>query len=134
EGGHLAAVETLTEGLLRLGLLKGKLERNIADGQYKRFYRHKTGHWLGLDVHDVGDYRLAGDSRLLEPGMVFTIEPGLYVSADDTSVEAKWRGIGIRTEDNVLITADGHRVLTDALARSADEIEAEMADRDAARA
>ncbi|RBH43403.1 M24 family metallopeptidase, partial [Xanthomonas oryzae] len=107
---------------------------NIADGQYKRFYRHKTGHWLGLDVHDVGDYRLAGDSRLLEPGMVFTIEPGLYVSADDTSVEAKWRGIGIRTEDNVLITADGHRVLTDALARSADEIEAEMADRDAARA
>ncbi|RBD05710.1 Xaa-Pro aminopeptidase, partial [Xanthomonas oryzae pv. oryzae] len=131
---HLAAVETLTEGLLRLGLLKGKLERNIADGQYKRFYRHKTGHWLGLDVHDVGDYRLAGDSRLLEPGMVFTIEPGLYVSADDTSVEAKWRGIGIRTEDNVLITADGHRVLTDALARSADEIEAEMADRDAARA
>ncbi|MCF5955324.1 aminopeptidase P N-terminal domain-containing protein, partial [Xanthomonas perforans] len=119
EAGHLAAVETLTEGLLRLGLLKGKLERNIADGHYKRFYRHKTGHWLGLDVHDVGDYRLAGDSRLLEPGMVFTIEPGLYVSADDTSVEAKWRGIGIRTEDNVLITADGHRVLTDALARSA---------------
>ncbi|MCC4634545.1 aminopeptidase P N-terminal domain-containing protein [Xanthomonas dyei] len=127
EAGHLAAVETLTEGLLRLGLLKGKLERNIAEEQYKRFYGHKTGHWLGLDVHDVGDYRLAGDSRLLEPGMVFTIEPGLYVSADDTSVDAKWRGIGIRTEDNVLITADGHRVLTDALARSADEIEAEMA-------
>ncbi len=127
EAGHLAAVETLTEGLLRLGLLKGKLERNIAEEQYKRFYRHKTGHWLGLDVHDVGDYRLAGDSRLLEPGMVFTIEPGLYVSADDTSVDARWRGIGIRTEDDVLITADGHRVLTDALARSADEIEAEMA-------
>ncbi|MBB4131065.1 MULTISPECIES: aminopeptidase P N-terminal domain-containing protein [unclassified Xanthomonas] len=127
EAGHLAAVETLTDGLLRLGLLKGKLERNIADGHYKRFYRHKTGHWLGLDVHDVGDYRLAGDSRLLEPGMVFTIEPGLYISADDTTVEARWRGIGIRTEDNVLITAEGHRVLTDALARSADEIEAEMA-------
>ncbi|APO94994.1 Xaa-Pro aminopeptidase [Xanthomonas vesicatoria] len=127
EAGHLAAVQTLTEGLLRLGLLKGKLERNIAEEQYKRFYRHKTGHWLGLDVHDVGDYRLAGDSRLLEPGMVFTIEPGLYVSADDTSVDAKWRGIGIRTEDDVLITADGHRVLTDALARSADDIETEMA-------
>ncbi|WP_415916358.1 aminopeptidase P N-terminal domain-containing protein [Xanthomonas arboricola] len=134
EAGHLAAVQTLTEGLLQLGLLKGKLERNIADGHYKRFYRHKTGHWLGLDVHDVGDYRLAGDSRLLEPGMVFTIEPGLYISADDTTVEARWRGIGIRTEDNVLITADGHRVLTDALARSADEIEAEMAGRDALRA
>ncbi|NIJ89590.1 Xaa-Pro aminopeptidase [Xanthomonas campestris] len=127
EAGHLAAVETLTEGLLRLGLLKGKLERNIAEGHYKRFYRHKTGHWLGLDVHDVGDYRLAGDSRLLEPGMVFTIEPGLYVSADDTTVEPRWRGIGIRTEDNVLITGDGHRVLTNALARSADEIEAVMA-------
>lgn len=127
EAGHLAAVQTLTEGLLRLGLLKGTLERNLAEGHYKRFYRHKTGHWLGLDVHDVGEYRLAGESRLLEPGMVFTIEPGLYVSADDTSVDAKWRGIGIRTEDNVLITADGHRVLTDALARSADEIEAEMA-------
>ncbi|WP_426802714.1 aminopeptidase P N-terminal domain-containing protein [Xanthomonas campestris] len=128
EAGHLAAVQTLTEGLLRLGLLKGTLERNLAEGHYKRFYRHKTGHWLGLDVHDVGEYRLAGESRLLEPGMVFTIEPGLYVSADDTSVDAKWRGIGIRTEDNVLITAGGHRVLTDALARSADEIEAEMAD------
>ncbi|WP_115001786.1 aminopeptidase P N-terminal domain-containing protein [Xanthomonas campestris] len=128
EAGHLAAVQTLTEGLLRLGLLKGTLERSLAEGHYKRFYRHKTGHWLGLDVHDVGEYRLAGESRLLEPGMVFTIEPGLYVSADDTSVDAKWRGIGIRTEDNVLITAGGHRVLTDALARSADEIEAEMAD------
>ncbi len=127
EAGHAAAVSTLTEGLLRLGLLKGKLEKNIADGSYKRFYRHKTGHWLGLDVHDVGDYRIDGESRLLEPGMVFTIEPGLYVSPDDTSVDAKWRGIGIRTEDDVLVTRDGHNVLTDALARSADQIEALMA-------
>jgi Xaa-Pro aminopeptidase len=129
EAGHVAAVSTLTEGLLRLGLLKGKLEKNIADGHYKRFYRHKTGHWLGLDVHDVGDYRIDGESRLLEPGMVFTIEPGLYVSPDDASVDAKWRGIGIRTEDDVLITQDGHQVLTDALARSADEIEALMGER-----
>lgn len=129
EAGHLAAVQTLTEGLLRLGLLKGTLEENIAEGLYQRFYRHKTGHWLGLDVHDVGDYRLDGDSRMLEPGMVFTIEPGLYVSADDRSVEARWRGIGIRTEDDVLITEDGHRVLTAALARSADEIEEAMASR-----
>ncbi|MCL6713647.1 aminopeptidase P N-terminal domain-containing protein [Pseudoxanthomonas sp. z9] len=127
EAGHLAAVEMLTEGLLRLGLLKGSLERNIAEGHYRRFYRHKTGHWLGLDVHDVGDYRIEGESRLLEPGMVFTIEPGLYVSPDDTSVAEKWRGIGIRTEDDVVITADGHRVLTDGLARSAGEIEAAMA-------
>lgn len=124
---HDAAVATLTEGLLQLGLLKGKLEKAIADGSYKRFYRHKTGHWLGLDVHDVGDYRIDGESRLLEPGMVFTIEPGLYVAPDDTSVPAKWRGIGIRTEDDVAITKDGHHVLTEALARSTDEIEALMA-------
>jgi Xaa-Pro aminopeptidase len=129
EAGHVAAVNTLTEGLLRLGLLKGRLEKNIAEGTYKRFYRHKTGHWLGLDVHDVGDYRIDGESRLLEPGMVFTIEPGLYISPDDASVDAKWRGIGIRTEDDVLVTRDGHAVLTDTLARSADEIEALMAQR-----
>jgi len=127
EAGHVAAVETLTEGLLRLGLLKGALEKNIADGSYRRFYRHKTGHWLGLDVHDVGEYRLDGESRLLEPGMVFTIEPGLYVAPDDRSVHAKWRGIGIRTEDDVLVTKDGHQVLTGRLARSADEIEDLMA-------
>jgi len=127
EAGHLAAVRTLTEGLLRLGLLSGELEDNVRQGHYQRFYPHKTGHWIGLDVHDVGDYRLAGESRLLEPGMVFTIEPGLYIGAQDTTVEARWRGIGIRTEDDVLITAQGHRVLTAGLARSAGEIEAEMA-------
>lgn len=127
EAGHNAAVATLTEGLLRLGLLKGTLEQNLADGGYRRFYPHKSGHWLGLDVHDVGDYRIDGESRLLEPGMVFTIEPGLYIRPDDTTVEAKWRGIGIRTEDDVLITVTGHSVLTAELARSADEIEALMA-------
>lgn len=127
EAMHAAAIETLTEGLLRLGLLKGMLEKNIADGGYKRFYRHKTGHWLGLDVHDVGDYRLDGESRLLEPGMVLTVEPGLYVMPDDAGVPAKWRGIGIRTEDDVAITREGHRVLTQKLARSAEEIEALMA-------
>ena len=129
EAGHDAAVATLTEGLLKLGLLKGKLEKNIADGGYKRFYRHKTGHWLGLDVHDVGDYRIDGESRLLEPGMVFTIEPGLYMAPGDKSVPAKWRGIGIRTEDDVVVTKDGHEVLTAELARSADEIEAFMGER-----
>jgi Xaa-Pro aminopeptidase len=127
EDGHLAAVQTLTEGLLRLGLLKGTLQQQLADGGYQRFYRHKTGHWLGLDVHDVGDYKLAGASRLLEPGMVFTIEPGLYIAPDDKAVHAKWRGIGIRTEDDVLITDAGHRVLTAALERSAEEIEGLMA-------
>ncbi|NLA67797.1 MAG: M24 family metallopeptidase [Gammaproteobacteria bacterium] len=127
EAGHEAAVEVLAEGMLSLGLLRGRLRKVIADGAYKRFYPHKTGHWLGLDVHDVGDYRIDGESRLLEPGMVYTIEPGIYVRPDDTSVAAKWRGIGIRTEDDVAITRDGHEVLTDGLARSADEIEAFMA-------
>ncbi len=127
EAIHEAAVRTLTEGLLHLGLLKGGLEKNIAEGHYRRYYRHKSGHWLGLDVHDVGDYRIDGQSRLLEPGMVLTIEPGLYIPPDDSTVAAKWRGIGIRTEDDVLVTGDGHRVLTEGLARSADEIEAFMA-------
>ena len=127
EAGHEAAVRTLSEGLLSLGLLQGSLEAAVANGDYKRFYRHKTGHWLGLDVHDVGEYRIDGASRLLEPGMVFTIEPGLYIPADDATVPAKWRGIGIRIEDDVLVTRDGHRVLTGALERSADEVEALMA-------
>ena len=126
EAGHEAAVAVLTEGLLRLGLLRGTLERNLAEGAYRAFYPHKTGHWLGLDVHDVGDYRIDGQSRILEPGMVFTIEPGLYVRPD-APVEPRWRGIGIRIEDNVLITEAGCRVLTDALARSAEQIETEMA-------
>ncbi|HWI24515.1 MAG TPA: aminopeptidase P N-terminal domain-containing protein [Lysobacter sp.] len=127
EAGHRAAVETLTEGLLQLGLLKGRLEKNIADASYRRFYMHKTGHWLGLDVHDVGEYRIDGDSRLLEPGMVFTIEPGLYIAPNEAGVAAKWRGIGIRIEDDVLVTDEAPRVLTDKLVRSADEIEAFMA-------
>ncbi|MGY1458262.1 MULTISPECIES: aminopeptidase P N-terminal domain-containing protein [unclassified Luteimonas] len=127
EAGHEAAVEVLTEGMLSLGLLKGTLRKALADSAYKRFYPHKTGHWIGLDVHDVGDYRIDGESRLLEPGMVYTIEPGIYIPPGDTGVAAKWRGIGIRTEDDVAITRDGHEVLTAGLARSADEIEAFMA-------
>ena len=124
---HLAAVTTLTEGLLELGLLKGKLETLVRNGAYKRFYPHKTGHWLGLDTHDVGDYRIDGESRILEPGMVFTIEPGLYIPHDATEVDAKWRGIGIRIEDDVLVTETGYDVLTDALVRDADSIEQFMA-------
>lgn len=127
EAGHDAAVATLAEGLLSLGLLQGTLESVLANGDYKRFYRHKTGHWLGLDVHDVGEYRVDGQSRMLEPGMVFTIEPGLYISPNDTTVAAQWRGIGIRIEDDVLITQAGHHVLTAALERSAEAVEALMA-------
>ena len=125
--GHDAAVAVLAEGLLSLGLLQGSLASVLATGEYKRFYRHKTGHWLGLDVHDVGEYRIDGQSRVLEPGMVFTIEPGLYIPPDDVSVPAQWRGIGIRIEDDVLITRDGPRVLTAALERSAEAVEALMA-------
>ena len=127
EAGHDAAVATLVDGLLSLGILRGDAQALIASGAHKRYTRHKTGHWLGLDVHDVGEYRIDGASRLLEPGMVFTLEPGLYIPAADASVASKWRGIGIRIEDDVLITRDGHRVLTGALERSADEVEGLMA-------
>ncbi|PJJ97380.1 Xaa-Pro aminopeptidase [Lysobacteraceae bacterium NML91-0213] len=124
---HDAAVDVLVDGMLQLGLLKGRAPKLIADGAYRRFYPHKTGHWLGLDVHDVGDYRIEGESRLLEPGMVLTVEPGLYIPPDATGVAAKWRGIGVRIEDDLVITRDGHEVLTAGLARSAEEIEAFMA-------
>lgn len=127
EALHAAAVEVLVDGLLSLGLLEGTHAEAVASGSYLRFYPHKSGHWLGLDVHDVGDYRIEGQSRLLEPGMVFTIEPGLYIRPDERSVHARWRGIGIRTEDNLLITEHGHEVLTGALERSAEAVEAFIA-------
>jgi len=124
---HEAAVATLTEGLLRLGLLKGSLRHCLKQRSYSRFYMHKTGHWLGLDTHDVGDYQLAGDYRLLEPGMVFTVEPGLYIAPGSKGVPARWQGIGIRIEDDVVITAEGNELLSKAAPKDADEIEALMA-------
>lgn len=127
--GHEAAVETLTDGLLSLGLLKGTLKAALASGAYKKFYMHKTGHWLGLDVHDVGEYKLAGDFRELEPGMVFTIEPGLYIAPGTKGVPAKWQGIGIRIEDDVLVTGEGHEVLTEAVPKDPDAVEAVLATR-----
>lgn len=123
---HQAAVEAITDGLLRLGLLKGTLKQNLKDHAYRRFYMHKTGHWLGLDVHDVGDYRIDGEYRLLEPDMAFTIEPGLYIAPDMPGVAAKWRGIGIRIEDDVIVTRQGSKTLTDDVPRDADAIEALM--------
>jgi len=127
--GHEAAVEVLVEGLLSLGLLKGSIKQNLASGDYKRFYMHKTGHWIGLDVHDVGEYKVAGDFRELEPGMVFTVEPGLYIAPGMKGVPAKYQGIGIRIEDDVLVTKDGCRVLTDGVPKSVDEVEALLAER-----
>ena len=127
--GHDVAVEVLTDGLLSLGLLKGTLKKNLVSGDYKRFYMHKTGHWIGLDVHDVGEYKVAGEFRELEPGMAFTIEPGLYIAPGSKGVPAKYQGIGIRIEDDVLITKDGHQVLTDAVPREIDQVEALLATR-----
>ncbi len=123
---HQAAVQVLTEGLVALGLLKGSVETLIEEKAYTRFYMHKTGHWLGLDVHDVGKYRLKGQWRPLEAGMVLTVEPGVYVAADDETVAPQWRGIGIRIEDDLLVTETGHEVLTEGLPRTVDEIEAFM--------
>lgn len=128
EACHNAAVRTLTQGLVDHGLLTGDVDFLIESKAYRDFYMHNTGHWLGLDVHDCGAYKLAGESRLLEDGMVLTIEPGLYVSADNESVDAKWRGIGIRIEDDVLIRADGPYVLTHGLPKEIADIEALMAE------
>lgn len=123
---HDTAVQVLTAGLCRLGLLSGTPESQIQCGGYQRFYMHKTGHWLGLDVHDVGDYRIGEDSRELEVGMVLTVEPGVYVAPDDLSVEPRWRGIGIRIEDDVLVTRNGPEVLSARMTKDPDEIEALM--------
>ena len=124
---HDAAIHVATEGMIDLGILKGSLDDQLESKGYKQFYIHNTGHWLGLDVHDVGEYTIDGHSRELEPGMVMTIEPGIYIGPGEESVDECWRGIGIRIEDNIAITSDDPRVLTDGLARSADEVEALMA-------
>ncbi len=123
---HRAAVRAITQGLIRLGLLQGELEGLIREEGYKRFYMHQTGHWLGRDVHDVGPYREGGKWIMLEPGMVLTVEPGLYIPNDE-DIDPPWRGIGIRIEDDVVVTADGHELLTSGVPREIDEIEAMMA-------
>ncbi|MGD9164843.1 MAG: M24B family metallopeptidase, partial [Chromatiales bacterium] len=124
---HDAAVRTITRGLLKLGIIKGTLAKAIKEEKYKTFFPHRTGHWLGMDVHDVGDYKVDGAWRLLEPGMVMTIEPGIYIPTGTKGVAKKWWGIGIRIEDNVLVTKDGHEVLTKDAPKSVAEIEAVMA-------
>ncbi|GHD43347.1 aminopeptidase P Metallo peptidase. MEROPS family M24B [Marinobacter persicus] len=125
---HEAALEVLTQGLIDLGLLTGNVEDAIAEGAYRPFFMHRTGHWLGMDVHDVGDYKIGDAWRLLEPGMALTVEPGLYVAPDNTDVDEKWRGIGIRIEDDVVVTKEGCRILTDGVPKTIPEIEALMAD------
>ena len=123
---HEEAVRVLTEGLLEIGLLKGKLEQLLEDQAYREFYMHRTGHWLGMDVHDVGDYKVGGEWRVLEPGMVLTVEPGLYIR-DLGHVPKKWHFTGIRIEDDVLVTKTGNEVLSAAAPKEINEIEALMA-------
>ena len=121
---HETALGVLVDGLIELGLLAGPREKALEAETYKRFYMHRTGHWLGLDVHDVGAYSADGKPRPFVPGMVTTVEPGVYVAEDDDTVEARWRGIGIRIEDDVLVTASGHEVLTADVPREVDDVEA----------
>ncbi len=121
---HERCVEILTAGMISLGLLEGTVEERIKDNSYKRFYMHRTSHWLGLDVHDVGPYTVNGEARPLEAGMVITVEPGLYIDAKAEGVPAQYRGIGIRIEDDLLITEDGNENLTAAVPKSVQEVEA----------
>ena len=123
---HDATVRVITRGLIKLGLLRGKERELIKAEAYRDFYMHRAGHWLGLDVHDVGEYRVDGRWRQLEPGMVLTIEPGIYIAADNTKVPKRWRGIGVRIEDDVVVTEQGCDVLTGDVPKRADEIEALM--------
>jgi len=120
---HETAVFEITKGLVELGLLEGDIDDLIKSEAYKKYYMHKTGHWLGLDVHDVGEYQVDGQWRVFEPGMVTTIEPGLYISDDCEGAPARYRGIGIRIEDNVLVTKNGNEVLTGMIPKAIDEIE-----------
>ncbi|HHJ16006.1 MAG TPA: Xaa-Pro aminopeptidase [Gammaproteobacteria bacterium] len=124
---HEAAVKVLTRGLVKLGLLKGRPAALIKEQAYQRFYMHRTGHWLGMDVHDVGDYKVGEEWRVLEPGMVLTVEPGLYIPAHSKGVLRKWWNIGVRIEDDVLVTRDGYDVLSKNTPKEIDEIESLMA-------
>ena len=123
---HDAAVRTITRGLVKLGLLKGRVPALIKAAAYKKFFMHRTGHWLGMDVHDVGDYRVGDEWRHLEPGMVMTVEPGIYIPPGIKGVARKWWGIGVRIEDDVLVTKDGCEVLSRDVPREIADIEALM--------
>jgi Xaa-Pro aminopeptidase len=117
------SIEILTEGMVRLGLLKGDPAELIKEEKYKQFYMHGLGHYLGMDVHDVGRYQVDGVARKLEPGMVITVEPGVYIAKDSKEVPEKYLGIGVRIEDDVLITDEGRRVLTNKVPKQIEEIE-----------
>jgi Xaa-Pro aminopeptidase len=123
DGLHDISLRRLVDGMLRLGLLEGAYDEIVEQERHKRFFMHRTSHWLGMDVHDVGAYYVDGKSRPLEPGMVITVEPGLYVAADDAEAPERFRGIGVRIEDDVLVTPDGHENLTAAVPTAVEEVE-----------
>ena len=116
----------LVDGLLELGLLSGDKDQLIKDEAYRAFYMHGTGHWIGMDVHDVGHHKVDGEPVILQPGMALTVEPGIYVAPDNEDVEARWRGIGVRIEDDILVTETGNEVLTKDVVKTVEEIEALM--------
>ncbi len=120
---HDAAVKIITQGLVKLGILKGKVPALIKEGAYRRFFMHRTGHWLGMDVHDVGDYKIGDQWRVLEPGMALTVEPGIYIPAGMRGVAKRWWNIGVRIEDDVVVTRAGNEVLTAALVKDPDGVE-----------
>ncbi|WP_372875192.1 Xaa-Pro aminopeptidase [Pseudomonas sp.] len=124
---HEATVRVITAGLVELGLLQGEVDELIAAEAYKPFYMHRAGHWLGMDVHDVGDYKVGGEWRVLEVGMAMTVEPGIYIAVNNTKVAKKWRGIGVRIEDDVVVTKSGCEVLSLGVPKTVGEIEALMA-------
>nr|VFJ75899.1 MAG: aminopeptidase P Metallo peptidase. MEROPS family M24B [Candidatus Kentron sp. FW] len=120
---HQAVVRVITEGLVELGLLKGRVNTLIKNEKYKKFFMHRTGHWLGLDVHDVGDYKVDGQWRVFEPGMVLTVEPGIYIRPGNKRIPKKWWDIGVRIEDDILVTKGDPEILTHHAPRGVDEIE-----------
>jgi len=124
---HDRAVRSITEGLVDTGLLEGDVDSLVEEKKYEPFYMHRTSHWLGMDVHDVGRYYVSGEHRPLEPGFVLTVEPGLYIAADAEEVAERWRGIGVRIEDDVAVTAAGYEVLTSGIPKEIDDVEAACA-------
>jgi Xaa-Pro aminopeptidase len=123
---HEAAVRVVTQGLIRVGLLKGKAGALERSGAYRKFFMHRTGHWLGMDVHDVGDYKIGDAWRILEPGRVLTVEPGIYIAPKMRGIPKEFRGVGIRIEDDVVVTRDGCEVLSALAPKSPADIEAVM--------
>jgi Xaa-Pro aminopeptidase len=123
---HERAVEVVSEELIRLGLVAGSRDEVVEKESYKKFFMHRTGHWLGMDVHDVGRYKVQDDWRTLEPGMVFTVEPGIYIPEGSENTPEEYFNIGVRIEDDVLVTENGYEALTAAAPKEVKDVEATM--------